>query len=282
MSSRITSLGVLGLFASIAVVGISPTTQAGEITLTESFSNGTQAATVNFIFNDDGATTTLSVQLINDMTATGALGSPQWLQGVFFNISGTPTMTYTGLGGNGSDGFNDLIEVTDGGAGFDTISSWSMLGTDSITPVLADHFWGLRQDFSAGDLPFGSQTYGLAAAGLGVFSESNVLNFVTGGPVPQLDGPDGGILSGNLIDGGILDIPSGIAENHDPMLDGGLWLTFDLGSYDITSASVTDVFFQFGTSFGEVIPLPLAFPLAALGLVGIAFGRRRISKLVEA
>ncbi len=171
----------IGLSA-IAVAGLAMASNANaaELTLSTSLTNGTQAATANFIFDDSGGSTTLSIQLINDMTVTGEGTNPQWLQGVFFDLAGSPTMSYVGMGGDGTDDFNDMIQLYDGATSSDpdTFSPY--------TDVTVDHFWGLRDDISGGELPFGDQQYGLGAAGFGVFGPGS-LNYQAGGPDPQLD-----------------------------------------------------------------------------------------------
>lgn len=254
---------------SLALAGA---TDASELTLTSSLDNGIQAATAYFTFNDDGATTTLSIMLINDMTVTGDGTNPQWLQGLFFNLVGAPTLTYTGLGGDSTDAYNDMVILQPGATDSDPDS------ISAYTDYTVDHFWGLRQDLSAGDLPFGSQQYGLGAAGFGIFSESDVLNFQVGGPVPQLDGSDGGILSGTMLSSGSINLPDGHTDRE--MVDGGIWLTFDLGAYTFDENSLSDIAFVFGTSFSEIVlvPVPLALPVGLIGLAGMIVGRKRLRR----
>jgi hypothetical protein len=167
-----------------------------------------------------------------------------------------------------------MAVLTDGGGNPDTASAYNT--------VTVDHFWGLNQSISGGSLPFGDQQYGLGAAGFGVFAPSTILNLQAGGPLPQPDGSDGGILSGDLLDAGTIDIPSGHTDR--PMVDGGIWLTFDLGNYDINQADelVSDVNFVFGTSFGEIvlIPVPMALPVGLAGLIGVVMARRRLGRIV--
>jgi hypothetical protein len=254
------------LATAVGAFALACTARAGEVSFTQSFTNGTQSASATFVFNDDGPTTTLSIMLTNTMTANG---NPSWLCGLFFDLAGSPTMSYTGLGGDGSDAFNDMVVIQNG----------SGSNPDSSSPyntVIVDHFWGLDQNIGDGLLPFGSQQYGLGAAGFGVFASTTVLNLQAGGPLPQLDGSDGGILSGGMLDAGTLNIPNG--HTGRPMVDGGIWLTFDLGEYDLDGAAVSDVVFVYGTSFGEVvlIPVPAALPLGIAGLAGLLIGRKRL------
>jgi hypothetical protein len=256
--------------AAVAVFGWAGAARAGEVSITHFLADGTHSATATFVFNDDGPTTTLDILLVNTMSVTGEGTNPQWLQGLFFDIAGSPVLSYLGLGGDGSDAYNDMVIVHDGGMGPDTYTAYNT--------VSVDHFWALDQNISGGLLPFGSQQYGLGAAGFGVFSSTEVLNLQAGGPLPQLDGSDGGILSGDLLANGTLDLPGGHTERE--MVDGGIWLSFDLGDYDVEDASVDNVNFVFGTSFGEVvlIPVPAALPLGLAGLVGLVVGRRRIGR----
>jgi len=240
--------------AMLGMLALAGAAQAGEVSFTESISNGVQSASATFTFNDDGPTTILTIQLTNTMTSNGG---PQWLTGLFFDIAGSPTLTYDSSG---------LI------ASMITLSGTTQT---AYTTVDADHFWALRDDLSG--LPFGDQEYGLGSAGFDVFGSSDILNFQAGGPTPQPDGTDGGILA----DIAGLDIPDG----HDgkPFVLGSLWLTFDLGSYDIDDAAVSDVAFVFGTGFDEtvlLVPVPLALPLGLAGLAGVVLGRRRLSRVL--
>ena len=211
----------------VSALGVSTSTHAGEITISQAFDNGTQAASVTFVFNDDGASTTLAILLGNTMSATGPGSDPQVLSAIRFNLAGNPAMTYTGLGGDGSDSFNDMVTLTDNGPGNpDTKSAY--------TDVTADHFWALRQDFPAG------QSYGLSgySAG-GSFGAGDVLNIQAGGPLPQPGEIDGGIIAS-----GAIDLPLPLAGI--PFVENGLWFTFDLGAYGFSELSVTDIEFFFG------------------------------------
>lgn len=237
----------------LAVLGVADAAHAGEVVITRSLSNGIQSGSVDFVFNDDGATTLLSIHITSTMTTNSG---PNWLTGVFFNITGTPTMNYdpSGLGA----GMITLIGTTQ----------------TAYTDYSADHFWGLRQDITSSELPFGDMQYGLASAGFGVFSESDVLNFQVGGPVPQLDGTDGGILA-NIAG---LTVPGG--HEGTPFVLGSLWLEFDLGSYDISGAEITDFALVFGTGFDEVvlIPIPMALTMGLAGLAGVIVSRKRLRR----
>lgn len=263
--------GTCGLIALGTCLAITGAVHAGSVSFSQSYSNGTQAATAVFTFHDSGPSTTLDIRLINNMTVTGSGTNPQWLQGVFFDLLNSPTMNYIGLGGTSGDDYNDMVTGTPGSTPHSP-DTWS-----PYTDVTADHFWALDQNLS-GSLPFGNQQYGLGAAGFGVFGPGDILNYQAGGPHPQPGGSDGGILSGDLIDNGTLNLPNGHTTRE--FVDGGLWLMFDLGNYDINSAGVSGVTFVFGTGFDEVVlvPLPMAMPVGLAGLALVAGARRRIRR----
>ena len=80
-----------------------------------------------------------------------------------------------------------------------------------------------------------------------------------------------------MLDSGTLNLPDGHTRE---MVDGGIWLTFDLGDYSFDENSISDVSFVFGTSFSEVVlvPVPLALPLGLAGLAGVIVGRKRLGR----
>ena len=137
-----------------------------------------------------------------------------------------------------------------------------------------DQFWAYRDNLT-GELPFGDQQYGLGAAGFDIFGDLDML--APGGPEPQPNGADGGILAD--IDG--LMVPDG--HETTPFVLGSLQLTFWLPEgFDLASADVSDVAFVFGTGFDEiilVIPLPLPLAMAAAGFGIVAVFRRRLTAL---
>ncbi len=130
-----------------------------------------------------------------------------------------------------------------------------------------EQFWAFRGDLSPGSTPFGTQ-FGLGAAGFDVFGSADML--APGGPQPQPNGIDGGILSatGNVYPG----------QNQNPMFRSFIEFTFDLASPffagGLGGIGVTGVSWQFGSGFEEpgitLIPLPPALwaGLASLGAVG--------------
>jgi len=229
------------------------TANAAEVSFDFALTNGIQSASANFTFDDgDGMQggSYLTISLTNTMTTNGG---PQWLTGLFFNIAGSPTMTYQ----------------TDSDVG-------QMITLDGITQSVysaatAEHFWAYRDDLT-GLLPFGDQKYGLASAGFELFGEADVLNFDPDGPTPQPDGTDGGILAD--ISG--LSVPNGHEGN--PFVLGSLQLTFWIAGLNLDDAGVSDVAFVFGTGFEEVvlIPLPLPLAMAAAGFGIVAVFRRKL------
>ena len=255
--------------ATAAVVSLSGTAQATEMSFYASLSNGTQSATASFTFDDDADT--LTVVLKNTMTTNGG---PQWLTGLFWNLTG-------------ADGLNITPYADDANSRVDG-SMITLSGTtqDSYNTVDVGHFWAYRNDLSSGDYgsfldsAFGGTTrqYGLGAAGFDVFGESDILNF-QGAPAPQPDGTDGGILA-DIVG---LQVPPG--HEGTPFALDYLVFLFDLddlgNDFDFSNfgdLAVTDASFVFGTGFDEavLIPLPPAVWVGAVGLVGVVTLRRRI------
>lgn len=238
----------LSLFAGI-------TANADEVSFDFSQDNGTHSASANFTFADGagdlGTLTSLTITLTNTMTTNSG---PQWLTGLFFDMAGSPTMSYQSVNGQ-------------------------MITLDGITQstyndAAPDHFWAYRDDLSG--LPFGDQEYGLGSAGFGVFGQNDILNWDPNGPQPQPDGTDGGILAD--ISG--LEVPNG--HEGTPFVLGSLQLTFWLPEgFSLDDADVSDVAFVFGTDFDEVvlIPLPLPLAMAAAGFGIVAVFRRRLTAL---
>lgn len=238
----------LSLFAGISA-------NADEVSFDFALDNGVQSASANFTFADGaglGDLSTLTITLTNTMTTNGG---PNWLTGLFFDMAGSPALSYQSVNGNmiTLDGTNQSIY-------------------NDATP---DHFWAYRDDLS-GMLPFGDQQYGLGSAGFGIFGQSDILNWDPNGPQPQPDGTDGGILA----DIGGLSVPNG--HEGKPFVLGSLQLTFYLPEgFSLDNADVNDVAFVFGTGFEEVvlIPLPLPLAMAAAGFGIVAVFRRRLTAL---
>ena len=188
-------------------------------------------------------------------------GEPNWLTGLFFDITGSPEL---------EDGIADP-------GGIAEMVTFDKNGSQSYNAFQPGHFWGFRQDLAGDDglhednddeddkseLPFGQQ-YGLSAVGLeGLFEEDDML--LEDGPPPG--GVDGGILPGSDA-----EVPPG--QYGVPFVLGSLAFHFDLPEGDYV---VDNVEFLFGSGFGEVIliPLPLALPMGIAGLVALMVLRLR-------
>lgn len=244
----------IGCFAAVLPLSLFAGVKANAAELSFDFahSNGTQSAFANFTFADGaelGDLATLTITLTNTMTTNGG---PQWLTGLFFNMAGAPTLSYQSV---------DSPMIT-------------LEGTTqtSYTDATPDQFWAYRDDLSG--LPFGDQQYGLGAAGFDIFGEADML--AAGGPNPQPNGVDGGILAD--ING--LVLPDG--HEDIPFVLGALELTFWLPEgFSLDDASVDDIVFVFGTGFEEVVlvPLPLPLAMAAAGFGIVAVFRRKLSAL---
>jgi len=206
-------------------------------------SNGAQSAQATFTFSDESGSNTLDIVLTNTMTTNDG---PQWLTGLFFDIAGSPDLTNASVSG-------DMITLDSAG------------NQTPFTDESPDEFWGFQQEFSAGDLPFGEQQYGLGAAGFDVFGPSDVIS----GSFHSLNGPPGGVLA-DIPD---LDVPNGFANPNRPFFLGDVHFSFDLpDAFDIHDASVDNVAFVFGSDFGEIVlvPVPPAVALGAFGLISLA------------
>ena len=211
---------------------------------TFSRSNGQQSASAVFTF----APGSLEIVLTNTMTTNNGAN---WLTGLFFDIGGptSPSLAPTGTLVDGS------LVTFDGN------------GPNAFNSLDPAQLWAFRQGVPDGEFPQDA-AYGLGAAGMDVFGMSDMLQ--PGGPPPQPDGTDGGIVPS--FPG--VTVPPG--HFGTPFALGSLTFHFDLGTFDIANASVEIVSFVFGTGFDEVvlIPLPAALPMGLLGLGGVVVLRR--------
>lgn len=228
--------------------------QADANTITISKTNGSQSASAEFAFSNNGGQNQLELTLTNTMTSNS---NPGWLCGLFFDIAGSPTLS-------APTAASSMITLT---------------GTtqNAYSDHTIDQFWAYRGDISGA---LSGQQYGLGAAGFGVFGPGDMIT--GGGPNPQPDGSDGGII-GNFAG---VTVPPG--HQGRPLALGSITFTFLLDStFDVDNASVDNIAFVFGTSFSEIIlngeeppiiPVPMAMPMAVAGLVGVVVARRRIVK----
>jgi hypothetical protein len=246
-------------FACTAAIALTCAVGSAEANvLNFSKSNGTHSASATFAFSNNGGQKQLNITLTNTMTTNSG---PNWLTGLFFDIAGAPTLNTNAVTG-------DLI----------TLNGTTQTAYNAHTPA---QMWAFRDDI---DGALSGQQYGLGACGFGVFGPSDMIQ--PGGPHPQPNGTPGGILA----DIAGLSVPPG--HQGKPFALGSLSFTFLLdNSFDVNNASVDNVAFVFGSSFGEVVlngdgppppppvvPVPMALPMAVAGLAGVAIYRRRATK----
>ena len=218
-------------------------------TMTVSFSSGEHSAMAEFTFSDaGGGNANLSITLTNTMASESTVDA-RWLTGLYFDINGSPDLSVSGV---------------------DADLRWGDENNSNTIDYTAAQFWAFRGDIASGELPFGSQQYGLSAVGAGVFNGDDMIEL--GGPHPQPNGPDGGVLA----DGA--SSPNG----HDNRLfmDGSVTFDFFLAGFDYNDGVISNVAFHFGSSFDEVIlliPLPAPVGMGLLGLLGVAVARRRLA-----
>ena len=136
--------------AAALVTALAGNVYADELSFNFALSNGTQSASADFTFSDAGSgPVTLNIVLTNTMTTNAG---PNWLTGLFFNLAGSPTLTYQGL------------------SPLPPPEEWRMITLEGTTQTVydaadPDNFWAYRQDPDLpGELPFGDQQYGLGAA----------------------------------------------------------------------------------------------------------------------
>ncbi len=220
------------------------------------FSNGTQSASALFTFGvEAGGQKTLRIVLTNTTGVNTADFGHRLLTGLYFDINTVPAL----LNGTVDNGL--MATFNDGGQ-----------TNTSLDPA---QFWAFRQDLNS--QPNGQQ-YGLASAGLfDVFGPSDML--ASGGPLPQPDGADGGILTASTSDASgdpIADFAPPSGHFGKPFVLGSMEFVFELaGGFDLDGAVVGNVAFAFGTDPDIIlIPVPLAFPMGLAGLAGMVILRR--------
>jgi hypothetical protein len=247
-------LGLVGLFM---LAGGSPAVRADVVSLSYSGSLPSgHAAAAAFTFND--VANTVTIRISNTMgSAYNSIGSRD-LTALFWNFTNAGPLTVTRVGGDATN-----VTSVDGGRPFGS-------GTHSYD---AKQLWAFRDDL--GGSPFGA-SYGLSAAGLGIFGNQHMLQ--GGGPHPQPDGPDGTIIS-----------PTGdpfSINNPREQFRGYVEFAFSVGSSffagGIHNIGVTNLAWQFDTSMSGpsivLVPLPSAAYVGFASLAGlgaVAWVRRR-------
>jgi hypothetical protein len=241
--------------AAVAIACAAGQVEANTITINGS--NGAKSASASFAFSNSGGQNQVQITLTNTMTANS---NPGWLCGLFFDIAGAPTLTA------------------------DSVAASMITLNGTTQTAYNDHtigqFWAYRDGVNAGG-PLNGQQYGLGCAGFGIFGPSDMIE--GGGPNPQPDGSDGGIIG----DFAGVTVPGG--HQGRPLALGAVTFNFLLDdSFDVDNASVDNVAFVFGTSLTEVVvpgdpppplvPVPMALPMAVAGLAGVAVYRRRATK----
>lgn len=210
------------------------------------------------VFNIVGGN--LVVTLTNTSTAD-VNSNPQVLNAVFFDIAGTPTLTYTDA---------DLT------AGSHFVGTVLGSGTD----IAAE--WAYNQNASG--LGHGvSQDYGLSSAGYNIFGPGNVLGGSAhpnrGGTSQPPGGPDFGLVSAGYTSTG----DSNGFTNQEPFIDNSA--TFTLGGFSGSLLDISNVRFQYGTSISDdvhvpgvpvpPVPEPATWAMMLLGFAGIGAAVRR-------
>lgn len=197
------------------------------------------AAAATFTLNDVANTVTIRIE--NTISAANNGLESRSLTGLFWDMS-TGALPFTG------------VSATHGG---------DVNNPSGYSPT---QIWAFSGSFTPASTPFGTQ-FGLGAAGFGAFGPSDLL--APGGPPPQPNGLDGGILSatGNAYSG----------QNQNPMYRSFIQFAFSVNSAffagGIHNIAIANVGWQFGSDFNEpgivLIPLPAGAWIGIAGLAGV-------------
>jgi len=243
------------LTVTASAMCVTAATHASSVTY--ALNSGTYQASATFLFDD--ATNTLGIQLVNTGAGTNGNG---WLTGLFFDLAGSPTMTYSGMG---AGSFNQLVDADLNGPSVG----------DPWEHHTADMYWALEQDAEA-YLPdsVGDQEYALYAAGFFNLPGSAAAAPLVPGHGIAINGQDGGIVNDQVTINN---------DNHEPYVLDGVWFNWTLDvddDFDL-AGSLSNVFLQYGTSSSQpgfsvvVVPLPPAAWAGGIGLIAAGFMRRR-------
>jgi hypothetical protein len=240
---------VLMTALATAAIGIASPAMAA---LTFTGSSGSLAASASFDIVGGHLQVTLTNTATGDINDNGSV-----LQALFFDVAGTPSLTYTDADICGTCTFAHTA---------------TLLG--SGTDVGAE--WAYKQNASG--LGGGvTQDYGLSSAGYGIFGPGDVLSGAAhpdwGGANTPPNGGDFGLLSA----GWVLAGDSNGFINQGPHIKNQA--IFDLGVFGGSLSDISNPRFQYGTALTDThfgaVPEPATWALMLLGFGGIGMALRR-------